>query len=136
MTNFGNVIGLITGSRFTTFDPALPHLVSLVHFVCNDVVCVCMHIFDLGMYSFILEEHKETYSVFYKEITGKSLQEVSLLGSSSTTSGMKRKVQSASKEEPRIKKSKSEQKVSQKIIVQCVDTLRRKTTLVVLSFFD
>lgn len=68
----------------------------------------------LGMYSFILEEHKETYSVFYKEITGKSLQKVSLLDPGSKTSGVKRRVQqSASKEEPKIKKSKSEQKVSQ-----------------------
>lgn len=67
------------------------------------------------MYSFILEEHKETYSVFYEEVTGKSLQTVSLLGcaSTSTISGVKRKVQSASKEEPRIKKTKSEQKVCQ-----------------------
>ena len=65
---------------------------------------------DLGMYSFILEEHKETYSIFYKEVTGKLLQTVSLVGSAST-SGLKRKVQSANKEEPRIKKSKSEQKV-------------------------
>ena len=64
----------------------------------------------LGMYSFILEEHKETYCIFYKEVTGKSLQTVSLV-SSASTSGLKRKVQSVNKEEPRIKKSKSEQKV-------------------------
>ena len=74
------------------------------------------HLFDdLGMYSFILEEHRETYNVFYKEVTGKSLQRVSLLGPTATTSGMKRKVQSTDmklKEEPKIKKSKSEQKVS------------------------
>ena len=67
----------------------------------------------LGMYNFILEEHKETYCIFYKEVTGKSLQTVSLVdsASTSTSSGLKRKVQSANKEEPRIKKSKSEQKV-------------------------
>jgi hypothetical protein len=71
------------------------------------------------MYSFILQEHKETYCIFYKEVTGKSLQTVSLVGSTSaatsTSSGVKRRVQSASKEEPRIKKSKSEQKVCVKI---------------------
>lgn len=76
---------------------------------------LCTNDLHVGMYGFILQEHKETYSVFYREVTGKSLQMVSLPGSasSSTISGVKRKVASASKEEPRIKKSKSEQKVSQ-----------------------
>ena len=70
---------------------------------------------DLGMYSFILEEHKDTYGIFYKEVTGRPLQRVLLLSPAATTSGVKRKMQSAGmrlKEEPRIKKSKSEHKVS------------------------
>lgn len=63
------------------------------------------------MYGFVFEEHKETYNVFYREVTGKSLQRV-LLGPAG--SGLKRKkVQGAagipSKEEPKIKKPKNDQ---------------------------
>lgn len=69
----------------------------------------------LGLYSFILEEHKDTYSVFYREVTGKPLQTLSVLGTAPTSAtmatGLKRRVQSTSKEEPKIKKPKSEQKV-------------------------
>ena len=64
------------------------------------------------MYSFIREEHRETYNVFYKEITGKKLQTVVLAGP--TTSGLKRKVPSnstQSKEEPKLKKQKEDKKV-------------------------
>ena len=70
------------------------------------------------MYSFIKEEHRETYNVFYKEITGKKLKTVVLSGPSA--SGLKRKAPAGDstrpKEEPRLKKQKADKKVR----VECI----------------
>ena len=68
------------------------------------------------MSSFILEEHKETYNIFYREITGKSLPRVSL---GPATSGLKRKEQGmskSSKEEPKIKKPKTDLQVMSTVL--------------------
>ena len=68
------------------------------------------------MSSFILEEHRETYNIFYREVTGKSLPRVSL---GLATSGLKRKeqgVSKSSKEEPKIKKPKTDQQVMSTIL--------------------
>ena len=69
---------------------------------------------DTGMYSFIHQEHRDTYNTFYKEVTGKTLQRV--VSSCHSASGQKRKMEGGggmqSKEEPKIKKSKSSEQVS------------------------
>lgn len=59
------------------------------------------------MYSFIREEHRGTYTTFYEEVTGKTLQRVVM--SAPSTSGLKRSMDNASirsKDEPKIKKPK------------------------------
>ena len=73
-----------------------------------------------GMYScgVIPVEHRDTYSVFYKEITGKALQGVLISGP--TIAGLKRKAQGTSvlsKEEPKVKKQKSNEEVSLKFLL-------------------
>ena len=63
-------------------------------------------------------EHRDSYSIFYKEVTGKALQRV--LVSDSTTAGLKRKAQSTSvqsKETPKVKKQKPNEQVSLRFLL-------------------